>query len=99
MQVVSAVDAMQAAGHNKPWYRHIVPALAKNARTGHPEFGNGKRKKSETEGRATRLGGVAAPKGLSRIEEILENRRCCLFIRLTNRVRIRDLFVCYISQS
>jgi hypothetical protein len=52
VQVMSAVGAMQAAGHDK---QHgtgsIVPALAKNARTGHPEFGNGK---VNTESWATR---------------------------------------------
>ena len=42
MQVMSAVGAMQSAGHNKPHGTgSIVPALAKNARTGHPQFRNG----------------------------------------------------------
>jgi uncharacterized Zn-binding protein involved in type VI secretion len=45
VQVISAVGAMQAAGHDKPHGTgSIVPALAKNARTGHPLFRNGKRK-------------------------------------------------------
>ena len=51
MQVMRAVGAMQSDGHGKPHgSRSIVPApsassgqaLAKNARTGHPEFRNGK---------------------------------------------------------
>jgi len=37
-----AVSAMQAAGHDRPHGTgSIVPALAKNARTGHPQFRNG----------------------------------------------------------
>ena len=45
VQVMSAVGAMQAAGHDKPHgIGCIVPALAKNARTGHPQFRNGKEK-------------------------------------------------------
>jgi hypothetical protein len=45
VQVMSAVGPMQAAGHNKPHGTgSIVPALAKNARTGHPLFWNGKGK-------------------------------------------------------
>jgi hypothetical protein len=52
VQVMSAVGPMQAAGHNKPHGTgSIVPALAKNARTGHPLFRNGK---GNTESRATR---------------------------------------------
>jgi hypothetical protein len=52
VQVMSAIGAMQAAGHNKPHGTgSIVPALAKNARAGHPLFRNGK---VNTEGRATR---------------------------------------------
>jgi hypothetical protein len=40
---MSAVTAMQAAGHDKPYGTgSIVPTLAKNARTGHPQFRNGK---------------------------------------------------------
>jgi hypothetical protein len=51
VQVMSSVGAMQAAGHNKSnSIGSIVPApsassgqaLAKNARTGHPLFRNGK---------------------------------------------------------
>jgi hypothetical protein len=39
VQVMSAVGAMQAAGHNQPHSTgRIVPALAKNARAGHPQF-------------------------------------------------------------
>ncbi len=45
VQVMRAVGAMQAAGHDKPHRTgSIVPALAKNARTGHPQFRNGKGK-------------------------------------------------------
>jgi hypothetical protein len=45
VQVMSAVGAMQAAGHNKlHGTGSIVPALAKNARAGHPRFRNGKGK-------------------------------------------------------
>ena len=46
MQMMSAVSAMQSAGHDKPHGTgSIVPALAQNARAGHPQFqnGNGKR--------------------------------------------------------
>jgi hypothetical protein len=43
VQVMSAVSATQAAGHDKSHGKGgIVPALAKNARTGHPEFRNWK---------------------------------------------------------
>jgi RHS repeat-associated protein len=43
VQVMSAVGTMQAAGHDKQHgTSSIVPALANNARTGHPEFRNGK---------------------------------------------------------
>jgi hypothetical protein len=43
VQVMSAVSPMQAAWHSKPYLTGgIVPALAKNARTGHPLFWNGK---------------------------------------------------------
>jgi hypothetical protein len=49
---------MQAAGHDE---QHgtggIVPALAKNARTGHPLFWNGK---ENTKGWATRQGTTSA---------------------------------------
>jgi hypothetical protein len=39
---------MQAAGHDKPYgIGSIVPALAKNARTGHPQFQNGKGKRGK----------------------------------------------------
>src|ERR1700739_4558575 len=39
VQLMSAVSAMQAAGHSKSYGTgSIVPALAKNARTGHPQF-------------------------------------------------------------
>jgi hypothetical protein len=45
VQVMSAVGPMQAAGHNKPHGTgSTVPALAKNARAGHPQFRNGKEK-------------------------------------------------------
>ena len=45
VQVMSAVGPMQAAGHDKPHGTgSIVPALAKNARTGHPLFRIGKEK-------------------------------------------------------
>jgi hypothetical protein len=44
---------MQPAGHNRPNSTgSIVPALAQNARAGHPQFRNGKK---YTEGQATRL--------------------------------------------
>jgi RHS repeat-associated protein len=44
VQVMSAVGAMQAAGHDKTHRTgSIVPGLAKNARTGHPRFRNGKK--------------------------------------------------------
>ena len=61
VQVMSAVGAMQAAGHDKTHRTgSIVPApsassgqaLAKNARTGHPRFRNGKENRYQ-EGRAT----------------------------------------------
>ena len=43
VQVMSAVGAMQAAGHDKLYGTgSIVPALAKSARAGHPLFGKGK---------------------------------------------------------
>jgi len=43
VQVMSAVSAMQAAGHSKSYGTgSIVPTLAKNARTGHPQFRYGK---------------------------------------------------------
>jgi Domain of unknown function (DUF4329) len=52
VQVMSAVTAMQAAGHDEPYGTgRIVPALAKDARTGHPSSRTG-RKTSES--RATR---------------------------------------------
>jgi uncharacterized repeat protein (TIGR03803 family) len=38
VQMMRAVSAMQAAGHRTHGTSGIVPALAKNARTGHPEF-------------------------------------------------------------
>jgi uncharacterized repeat protein (TIGR03803 family) len=41
--VMSAVGAMQAAGHKSHGIGSIVPALAKNARAGHPHSQNGKR--------------------------------------------------------
>jgi hypothetical protein len=45
VQVMGAVGAMQAAGQDKQYGTgSIVPALAKSARTGHPEFRNGKEK-------------------------------------------------------
>jgi hypothetical protein len=56
VQVMSAVGSMQATGHNKlivqgashPLHRlRSGQALAKNARTGHPEFWNGKSKKRD----------------------------------------------------
>jgi hypothetical protein len=41
--VVSAVGAMQGVGNNKQHgIGSIVPALAQNARTGHPDFRYGK---------------------------------------------------------
>jgi len=44
VQVMSAVGAMQSAGPDRPHGTgSIVPALAKNARTGNPQFRNGKR--------------------------------------------------------
>ena len=46
VQVMRAVGAMQSAGHGKiDSIGSIVHALAKNARTGHPEFRNGKEKR------------------------------------------------------
>lgn len=48
---MSAVGAMQAAWHDKSHGTcSIVPALAKNARTGHPRFRNGKRTTAERVG-------------------------------------------------
>jgi hypothetical protein len=45
VQVMSAVCAMQTAGHDKSHtIGSIVPALAKSARAGHPQFLNGKQK-------------------------------------------------------
>jgi len=44
VQVMRAVTAMQSAGHKAHGIGSIVPALAQNARTGHPQFRNGKRK-------------------------------------------------------
>jgi hypothetical protein len=45
VQVMSAVGAMQSAGHDKAHdIGSIAPALAKNARTGHPPLRNGKRR-------------------------------------------------------
>lgn len=42
VQVMSAVSAMQSARHNQPHGTgSIVPALAQNARAGHPQFQNG----------------------------------------------------------
>ncbi len=53
VQRMSAVSAMQTAGHDKAYgIGSIVPALAKNARAGHPQFRNGKIKAME--GWATR---------------------------------------------
>ena len=43
VQVMSAIGAMQTAGHQAHGTSSIVPALAKNARTGHPQFRSGKR--------------------------------------------------------
>ena len=43
VQMMSPIRAMQAAGHdNAHRTGSIVPALANNARTGHPQFRNGK---------------------------------------------------------
>jgi hypothetical protein len=43
VQMMSAVGAMRAAGHDQPHSTgSIVPALAKNARAGHPLFRNGR---------------------------------------------------------
>jgi hypothetical protein len=43
VQVLRAAGAMQTAGHDKyQGIGSIVPALAKNARAGHPQFLNGK---------------------------------------------------------
>ena len=54
MQVMSAISAMQTAGHDKSHgTSSIVPALAKSARAGHPEFRNGKGE-GETKGWGTR---------------------------------------------
>jgi len=45
VQMMGAVSAMQTAGHDDPHgTSSIVPALAKSARTGHPQFRNGKEK-------------------------------------------------------
>src|ERR1700692_4859915 len=45
VQVVSAVGAVQAGGHGQFYgIGSIVPALAQNARAGHPQFRNGKKK-------------------------------------------------------
>ncbi len=42
VQVMSAVSAMQSAGHDQPHGTgSVVPALAQNARAGHPQFRNG----------------------------------------------------------
>jgi hypothetical protein len=55
VQVMSAVSAMQSAGHNKPMVPAAsIPALAQNARTGHPVFRNGT-------GKASGKGGPPAP--------------------------------------
>jgi TPR repeat protein len=75
VQVVSAVGAMQAAGHDKQHgIGSIVPALAQNARTGHPEFQNGTEKQG-LKGWATRPNGhpTLAPPGGKRMAEIKAN--------------------------
>jgi len=41
---MSAVDAMQATGHDQQNGIGSIAALAKGARTGHPQFQNGKEK-------------------------------------------------------
>jgi len=41
VQVMGTVTAMQAAGHKSHGIGSIVPALAQNARAGHPQFRNG----------------------------------------------------------
>jgi len=56
VQMVSAVNAMQTGRHRSHGSGSIVPALAQNARTGHPEFRNGKGK--TTKGWATRPGTI-----------------------------------------
>ena len=44
VQVIRAIAAMLVTAHYKsPRIGSIVPALAKNARTGHPRFRNGER--------------------------------------------------------
>jgi hypothetical protein len=53
VQMMRAISTMQTAGHNKSHdIGRIVPALAKIARTGHPQFLNGKQTFQEL--RATR---------------------------------------------
>src|SRR5438270_696756 len=44
VQMMGAVSAMQTARHDNIVQAASPPALAKNARTGHPQFGNGTRK-------------------------------------------------------
>jgi hypothetical protein len=62
VQVMRAISAMQSAGHVKPHRTgSTVPALAKNARTGHPRFRNGKTK-IDQKAWATRLRGFLRPK-------------------------------------
>jgi len=57
VQVMSAVSAVQAAGHDTPYGTgSIVPALAKNARTGHPQFRNGKERARQKGGPPARIG-------------------------------------------
>jgi hypothetical protein len=55
VQVMGAAAAMQTAGHDQQYGTgSIVPALAESARTGHPEFRNGK--ENTGKGWATRRG-------------------------------------------
>jgi len=46
VQVVGSVGAVKSGGHEKPMVQgEVVPALAKNARTGHPVLKRDKAKK------------------------------------------------------
>jgi hypothetical protein len=59
VQVMGTVSAMQSTGHDNPHGTvSIVPALAKSARAGHPEFWNGK-ERHEKDGAP---GGPTAPR-------------------------------------
>jgi hypothetical protein len=51
VQVMCTISATQSTGHDKAYaIGSIVPALAKNARTGHPQFRFGKEKQLESLG-------------------------------------------------